>query len=234
MKGKAALCQGATQHKHAAELISAYRCVYDIPHNGRTQREVSKGRYLWGWSEFQQITEDMKCWQMGKSLMSITNLNGEGGSPHISDYLRTLWTTTLEMKAFNRSGEINRCHYYEWSILSCVYSIFFCLLYNHTSRDKWPFHGQLGRGSHTSRVIKVADKSFFFFNESGCKCSASSCWDYVRVCLGDALQCVKKPGFISSCNTLMTLLFHSYPASRSYYHINTCVIKALQTISWII
>lgn len=109
-------------------------------------------------------SRSLRIWNVDRweiSLMSITNLNGEGGSPHISDYLRTLWTTTLEMKAFNSSGEINRCHYYEWSILSCVYSIFFCLLYNHTSRDKWPFHGQLGRGSHTSRVIKVADKSFF-------------------------------------------------------------------------
>lgn len=143
---------------------------------------------------------------------------------------------------FNGSDDPNRLPSYEWSILQYLvytpfYSIFFYVPHNHnTSGDKLPFHGQLGTGSHTSRVIKAADKSFFSLNEFVYKSSASAGWDgeCVCVCVCDELQCVQEPGFISSCNTLMTLLFHSYPASRRYYHINTCVIKAPQTISWII
>ena len=52
--------------------------------------------------------------------------------------------------------------FYLVCILFC--SILFYLLYNHnTSGDKLPFHGQLGTGSHTSRVIKAADKSCLEF-----------------------------------------------------------------------
>lgn len=95
----------------------------------------------------------------------------------------------------------------------------------------WPVHGQV----HASGwLITAADTGLFLMTSSNSSATAGAgvcARECVHAC---ADHCAHELGLISSCNTQMTLLFHFYPASRRYYHINTCVIKAPQTISWII
>lgn len=135
----------------------------------------------------------------------------------------------LKWSYLNGLGETHRPAAYEW--FSCILNSFlFSFIFHKTTTLVEINCANLAQVHTHQGSLRPLTKAFF--NEFVYASSASSGWD--RVCMCDELQCVKEPGFISSCNTLMTLLFHSYPVSRSYYHINTCVIKAPQTISWII